>query len=1227
MKAQILTLIIFLGLGNLWAGNEVVYLNSAREKENKVEVLQTDENSIELSVTINSYSLSQVKINGQTFAIVHTNKDTRILEKGAPDLPKFSRSVIIPGKGKSSLQVTPGSFIEIKDIDVAPSKGLLYRDINPSDVPYEFGKVYQSNAFYPSDLAFVRDPYILREYRGQAVVFTPFQYNPVSRVLRIYTDFKVEISFNTNENGINELSSNRTLNKSNKEFQNIYKQHFLNFPQQRYTPVGEDGDMLIICHPDFMEAMEPFVAWKIQKGIQTTIVDVSTIGNSTAIKTYIQNFYTNNNLSYVLLVGDASFVPSFSASSGDSDNSYGYLSGNDSYPEVFVGRFSAETVPHVNTMVDRTLEYELNPNTGTYYEHNIGIGSSQGPGDDNEMDFEHIRNQLTDLNNFTYTSGAEFFDGSQGGLDASGNPTASMVASEVNTGAGIILYTGHGSTTSFGTSGMSNTQVNALTNNGKYPFIWSVACVNGNFVNSTCFAEAWLRATNNNSPAGAIATLMSTINQSWNPPMCGQDEMTDILVESYTNNIKRSFGAISLNGCMQMNDEYGSGGDQMTDTWNCFGDPSVIVRTAQPQTLTATHDPTAFLGSTSFMINCPVNDALISLTQGSQIVSKATVSNGIANLSFPSLTTIGSLTLTITAFNYIPYVAQIDIIPNNGPYVTMQNCAVNDLASGNQNQAADFNETIALNFDLNNIGIVTALNVVGTLSTNDPVVTIVNDTYNFGDINASNIVSQSAIFEIQTASDVEDQHVAPMELTLVDDSAHTWVTYFNLVINAPELSLVFDHIDDSGQGNNNGRLDPGETVDLVVIADNIGHANIGPGLCNLVCTNPDITITQASISTSGLDINSPQTLLFELNISTTAAMGTLAEFNMDLSSGAYADSESSTQKIGLIAEDWESNTFTTFTWENDATYPWVILNNNAYEGSNLAKSGTIDNNQHSDLSITIDVLDDDSISFYRKVSCEDGGGYFYDYLEFLIDNVSKGKWDGEKDWEQEKFAISAGTHTLKWTYKKDGYYTEGSDCAWIDFIEFPAIDINYAPFFITPGDSVSVSYMWPINIDVQAYDQNAGDPIFLNCSSLPTFLNFTDNGDGTGLISGTAYQQDQGFYNIVLSVSDGIAPIVNHDLVLEITYLAGIDETNADSKIQVFPNPCQDQLNLQIPSNTNVEAIQVLDINGKILRLIDLNHQSRSQYLIPVNNLENGLYFIRVMTPESNYLEKFILIK
>ena len=61
----------------------------------------------------------------------------------------------------------------------------------------------------------------------------------------------------------------------------------------------------------------------------------------------------SNNLAYLLLVGDITQIPSKSLgggwSSGESDNWYAYMSGNDSYPEFFVGRFSAENLSHVNT--------------------------------------------------------------------------------------------------------------------------------------------------------------------------------------------------------------------------------------------------------------------------------------------------------------------------------------------------------------------------------------------------------------------------------------------------------------------------------------------------------------------------------------------------------------------------------------------------------------------------------------------------------------------------------------------------------------------------------------------------------------------------------------------------------------------------------------------------------------------------------------------------------------
>jgi hypothetical protein len=78
-------------------------------------------------------------------------------------------------------------------------------------------------------------------------------------------------------------------------------------------------------------------------------------------------------------------------------------------------------------------------------------------------------------------------------------------------------------------------------------------------------------------------------------------------------------------------------------------------------------------------------------------------------------------------------------------------------------------------------------------------------------------------------------------------------------------------------------------------------------------------------------------------------------------------------------------------------------------------------------------LSNDSIYFYRRVSSE----LDYDFLEFYIDNVLADKWSGEVNWGRVGFPVTPGQHTFKWVYSKDWYVVSGSDCAWIDNIEFP----------------------------------------------------------------------------------------------------------------------------------------------------------------------------------------------
>ncbi|MCD4795544.1 MAG: carboxypeptidase regulatory-like domain-containing protein, partial [Candidatus Cloacimonetes bacterium] len=115
-------------------------------------------------------------------------------------------------------------------------------------------------------------------------------------------------------------------------------------------------------------------------------------------------------------------------------------------------------------------------------------------------------------------------------------------------------------------------------------------------------------------------------------------------------------------------------------------------------------------------------------------------------------------------------------------------------------------------------------------------------------------------------------------------------------------------------------------------------------------------------------------------------------------------------------------------WNLDGNTNWLIDTNIANSGSNSARSGNIGDDQISEISISMYVNEDDEISFYRKVSSEAN----YDFFQFYIDGTMLEQWSGNVSWELETYPVTAGYHTFKWLYVKDGGASNGSDCGWID---------------------------------------------------------------------------------------------------------------------------------------------------------------------------------------------------
>lgn len=649
-KTLLLSFVVFLGLGLSAQQNKPVRITAG---ENGFTASLLDQDAYQLQTLDHAPA-------GANKALVAQDAYP-MLVKGAPELPVFVTAAAIAPKGAVEVTAVYDSYEDIANADIAPSKGSLKRNIDPSTVPYELGPVYQVNAFYPGVLAEAGHTVIVRDERRTSVRLYPYQYNPVTHTLRVYHGLRAELRVNENITGENEIDVLRSSQPGDNSIQ--------------YSQLSEFGRMLILAPQSYFVNLQPLVAWKKEKGIETDLVDIATVGNNQgSIKSYVQNYYSQHpDLMFLLLVGDHAEVNSYNAGMAGSeikwsDSEYGQLAGNDKYPEIYVGRLPAASTNEVEAMVAKIIEYEKTPDMGNWYSNAIGIGSNQGAGigDDGEADWQHLRNIRTLLMGYGYTTVHEFYDGSHGGADAGGNPTNTMVAAAVDAGASLFNYTGHGSQNTCVTSNYSSTDVAAALNNHMWPFVLSVACNNGTFTSGTCISEAWMRATNSNGPVGSINACGSSILMAWAEPMEVQDEIANILTEQYgTGNIKRTMGGLFYHGDMSMLDAYNSSttAREVMETWVMFGDPSVMMRTVTPTALTASHVTTVPLGTTSLVVNSNTDGALVCVTQNGSILGTGTVSGGTVTISFTALTNTTPLLVTATAFNKTPYQGSVMVNP------------------------------------------------------------------------------------------------------------------------------------------------------------------------------------------------------------------------------------------------------------------------------------------------------------------------------------------------------------------------------------------------------------------------------------------------------------------------------------------------------------------------------------------------------------------------------------
>ncbi len=994
--------------------------------------------------------------------VVSMSQGTSLLQAGAPDVPKFATTLQIPNTGNMSFSILDSEFQEFQQVQVAPSKGDLKRNIDPATVPYSYGTTYEHDAFFPGQLADLKQPFILRDQRGQGLWIYPVQYNPVSKVLRVYSSITVAVT-SSGGTGENEISGNKTRSNSH-IFNQLYQKTFINYTASGQRSEGDPEKMLVITKDEFVDDLQPLVTWKRQMGIHTTIVTLSEIGSSAApdIYNFVKNYYEAHAITYLLLVGgEADIEPEMRQDGGDysCDNCFGYLDGPDYAPELLVGRYHAETIEQLKIMVQRNLDYEKTPlvdeaqnwcATGMWSASNEGAGI----GDDNQADFQHANEwkaaQLAD----GYTKYWEFYDGNHADIsptpgdesaDQNGNPVNTQLVDLMNNhGVGIYNYTGHGWEQGLVSGNFNVDAVATLRNIHRYPVCIAVACCAGNFTNNDsgdCLGEAFQRA---GDPAtsvawGGIAGYFSSDFQSWSPPMEGQDGMNQYLVDADGIDITPTVGSTLAYGNVKMIEAYASGGELMAGFWNTFGEPSTVIRTRQPQVLTATHPGGTFIGTTSLSVDCPVEGALVGLYWQGQTLAVATVSGGVATFNFPGLNTVGALTVTATQFNYIPYQGVIQVTPAAGAFVVNQLVTLDDSA-GNNNQEADYNESVVFNVTLSNVGVEVANATSATLSSADENVVITDFTEIFGDLNASEALEKEAAFAFTVLDDVADGHVALFTLQIQFNEDQTFTTTIPVTIQAPKLTANNFLINDFQFGNGDKRLQSGETATITITNQNTGHSNSPVAGGQLSSDSPWLSISPA-VDLGALETGGSTTASFTVTVAADAPEVTPAHFYYTLTAGNYnAELNQGPLLINPIIETFESHNFLVYPWLMGGNKPWTIASSNAYSGSYCSRSGTINHSQSSEMNMTLHISTAGNVSFARRVSSEPD----YDFLRFFIDDVEMGAWSGDVAWSEVSFPVTEGIHELSWVYAKDEVGAQGLDRAWVDEISLPPYELVVA---------------------------------------------------------------------------------------------------------------------------------------------------------------------------------------
>ncbi len=1237
---------------------------------------------------------------------------------GSPELPHVGHQLLLPpGEEIYSVKIESEAWLPMMgQIHLWPAqKPVPYCKTGEQPFTEPDPSVYTSDEIYPaSPVEAFRTDFMNGHGVGSITVSTA-RYRPASGQLEVLVSYElvVETKPTSRAQEALNLMLKQTPGVIERVSQSVENPEALS---AYGSPDGVDQAnvrYLIVTAAEFEPIFQSLAEHRTNRGLQAEIILVediavqySGIDLADQIRNCVIDYYQNQGLEYVLLGGDTEYVPDrglyamvgdeidedipadlyFSNLDGnwndDGDNRWGEPSEVDFYSEVAIGRIPADSESEAQNLINKTIQYENAPVVADL-ENGLMAGEDLGWLVWGGEIKDEIRLGST---NWGYTTAGFPGNFSVGTLyDMYGTWSAmSDLLPLLNSGPHLVNHMGHANNTYVMKFYAGQVNDNNMTNNGinhNFYILYSQGCYAGAFDNRTPSGSYTSDAIAENFTIiqhGAVAFLANSrygwgsYNNTNGPSQYFDRQFFDAL---FAEDNYRTIGWINADSKHDNVPFIGGATLWCYYQVNLLGDPAVDVWTGTPLTLTPSYPDTVLLGTTQIQVDVGEPDAYIALVRDGEVIGTGlSNASGIGNVfTSDPINVPGTLTLSITGHDYLPYTGAIEAVTAEGPYVIMTDPNFDDSIGGNGDGNADLGETLYISAVFQNVGVDPATGLTATLTCSDCCVDITQGSTPLGNLGIGESTQVSNAFEVTLLPNVQDGQELQFLVTVEDDQGYTWTSDYAITAFAPELVLLSYSINDG----NDGHLMPGESATLEIEICNTGSGGTTDLSIWLSSDNPAATVTIPSSSLPALQSSAAGTadaLEFALD-ATIADPSTLVLYIAATDTRNYQDNFLIEVPVGGIFDDMESGagdwTHQSITSGWFDQWNWAQILNHTQGGSSAWYCG--DNGQYGELldagliTPVYPVYGQHELRFYHWMSAQlasGSPGYAYDggIVEMSLNGgafeqitpesgypnlfsysgyplpvpVNTPCYSGQIIWEYAVFSIEGeGTVQFRFRFLSDG---STNSIGWfIDDLELIKVSNLNPPSNLNAsllGAEVTLTWNTP---DPGGLD-GKGAAGTRQPQSLERYRIYRDGAwiDSTEALS---YVDNLGnlpsgaYYYQVSGIFDGVEGPLCEPVTVDYVGVEPVNSLSLPTETALraaYPNPFNPVINLRFDvASPGLVNLRVYDLMGRSVATIFSAYANAGTHEVTweAGGFASGLYIVEMTIGSYTGLQKVLLLK